>query len=272
MASREYCCARLRGKFSIVEKSKLTAGTAGFKFVGNVSDAKMNISEETISVEDYTSAAGGTHCSTTIIKDVMLELVLNCSSPENLALGTLGDGASDNVTAGAFTATELIAWPGAIVVLPKVGVTGLVVTNTAGTTTYVLGTDYTLGQNGGSITIIPAADGGTIPAPTVTAGVGAANIKVTGNFSLQSIVQFMVASGKEYALYFDAVNTMNNNAPVSFEVFRAKAGAADSIQLITKDVSDIKMKFSLLRDESKPIGTAAAPLSQYGTMQFGLTA
>ena len=202
----------------------------------------------------------------------MLEMVLNCTSPENLAMGTLGEGASDNVAAGAFTATPLVAWPGAIVVLPKVGVTGLVVAPAGGGTPYVLGTDYSINQNNGSITIIPAADGGTIPAPTVTSGVGVPNIAVTGSFSLQSIVQFMITSGKEYALYFDAVNTMNGNAPVSFELFRAKAGAADGIQLITKAVSDIKMKFSVLRDESKPQGTSAEPLSQYGTMQFGLTA
>lgn len=271
MASREYCCARLRGKFSIVEFSKRAKGTAGFKFVGNVSDAQLKVSEETISVEDYTSPAGGLHCSSTIIKEVMLEMVLNCTSPENLAMGTLGDGASDNVAAGAFTALPLVAWPESIVVLPKVGVTGLVVTPAAGGTPYVLGVDYKLNQNGGSITIISAADGGSIPAPTVTAGVGAPNIAVTGNFSLQSIVQFMITSGKEFALYFDAVNTMNNNAPVSFELYRAKAGAADGIQLITKAVSDIKMKFSVLRDETKPQGTTALPLSQYGNMQFGLT-
>jgi uncharacterized protein YegP (UPF0339 family) len=262
-----YCCFRPRGKFSLVDVEKRAKGLAGFMFVGNVSNAEIKINEEQITVEDFTSPAGGSDCSSTIIKDVMLEMVLNCISPENMAMATLGEGASDNVAAGAFAAIPLVAWPGTLVVLPKVGVTGLVVTNAAGSTTYLLGTDYTLGQNGGAINILAT---GSIPAPTITAGAGVPNIKVTGNYAMQSIVQFMVTSGKEYALYFEAENTMNNNSPIATEIFRAKASAADGIQLITKGAGDIKLKFTLLRDESKPQGTLGSRLSQYGTMQLGL--
>lgn len=270
MANRDYCCFRGRGKFALVGYDKRAKGTAGFEFVGNVLSSSMKVSEETEEVMDYTSPGGGVDCSATSITKVELELEFSCMSPEIFAIGLYGKGMSDNVVAGAFAATSVVAWPDTIVPLPKVGVTNLVVTNISGTTTYALGTDYTINNNNGAITIIPAAQGGAIPAPVVTAGVGQANIKVAGSFPIQSLVQLMVTNGIEYALYFDGINTMNENSPVAFELYKVKGSPADGVSLISKTANSFKVKFTVLRDNTKPSGTSAGPLSQYGTLALGL--
>ncbi len=270
MANRDYCCFRGRGKFALVGYDKRAKNTAGFEFVGNVLSSSMKVTEETEEVMDYTGPGGGVDCSASSITKVELEMEFSCFSPENLALALYGKGSSDNVVAGAFAATSLVAWPDTIVPLPKVGVSNLTVTNIAGTTTYALGVDYTVNGNNGAISIISAANGGTIPAPVVTAGVGQSNIKVAGSFPVQSLVQLMVTNGIEYALYFDGINTMNENAPVSYELFKVKASPADGVALISKTASSFKVKFTVLRDNTKSNGTTANPLSQYGTLALGL--
>lgn len=270
MANRDYCCFRGRGKFALVGYDKRAKGTAGFEFVGNVLSSNMKVSEETEEVMDFTSPGGGVDCSSTTISKAELELEFACASPEILATVLYGSGASDNVAAGAFAATPLVAWPDTIVPLPKVGVTNLVVTNMAGAITYVVDVDYTINGNNGAITIIPAAKGGTIPAPVVTAGVGQPNIKAAASYPVQSLVQLMVTNGMEYALYFDGINTMNENAPVAFELFKVKGGLADGVALISKTATTFKVKFTMLRDSTKPSGTTGNKLSQYGTFALGL--
>lgn len=263
----KYCCFKGRGNIAIAVRSAFLAGTAGLIKVGNASAFNLNITESVEEIKDYTTAAGGTDCSSRLIDKVEFDLSMMCHTPENIARATLGAGASDNVATAVVAAEPHVAWPGSIVPLlhlpDRTKTIAVKSPEAEPLTTYVEGTDYIVTE-AGSIEIL---ESGSIPDPTVTAGVGQPNIKVSYTSLTHSTIQLLTSPNIEYVLHFDGVNVITGN-PAQFSLFRTNMSPAKSIAGISDNAGKIDVVGSVLRDISKPRGTIEDPLSQYGTIKL----
>lgn len=264
--STKNCCFKGRGQIALVSYAAMLAATAGPMPVGNAASLVVNVSETTERVRDYTSSAGGTHCSSRELEGAEVVLDLMCHSAENLVRSLYGSGASGNVATAAVVDEPLVAHHGAITPLadlPDMSV-AVVVKSIDGVTTYVAGTDYLLTEGGSII----ALESGSIPAPTVAAGEGQPNCEVSYTRRDQSLVQLLTKQSDPVFLLFDGVNIMEGGGTTRFSLFKVKFGPAQNVSLISDNASRLQLTGDIQRDESKPRGTAANPFSQYGTLRI----
>lgn len=260
------CCFKGRGEIAVVDYAAAIKKTAGLMSVGNASLCQVNLTERKENVRDYTSSGGGMDCSSREVDEVEVAVTMLCSSAENLAMGLYGVGTTGNVGTAAVTSEQQVAWPGAIVPLNDLADenAAIVVKNIAGSTTYVAGTDYEV-TPAGSIRLL---SGTSIPNPTISAGVGQPNIAITYTRKDQSLVQLVRRASKPVLMHFDGVNIMDGNRPTYFDLFRVVFGPAKSFNALGDNVSQIELVGTVTRDPAKPMGTAGAPLSQYGTLRI----
>lgn len=261
------CCFKGRGNIALVDYAKLIAQTAGLMLMGNAPALAINVTENVERIPDYTTSAGGTHCTIRTIESAQVQMTLTCHSTKLLGLSMYGDGTSGNVAAAAVVGEEHVAWPEALVPLDDVPDTSMAITVTGvaaeNPPTYVLDTDYAITESG-SIQILP---GSSIPVPTVTAGEGVPNIKVGYQRAEQSRVQLFTRPSLPQAFHFDGVNVVNR-LPVQFRLYRVKFGPAASVTVIGDNASRLELTGEIERDESVSLGSAANPFSQYGTLRI----
>lgn len=261
------CCFKGRGQIALVGYAAMMAKTAGPMSVGNAPSLSVNISEKTEKVPDYTSSAGGTHCSSRELEGAEVQIELMCNSAENLVRALYGSGSEENVNSAAVVDEPLVAWAGAIsplVDLPDLSIAIVVKDFAVPATVYVAGVDYILSETGSIIVLA----GGGIPVPTVTAGVGQPNLKVSYTRRKQSLIQMLTKQSDPVFLLFDGVNVMEGGSTTRFSLFKVKFGPAQKVDLISDSASRLQLTGDIQRDESKPRGTTAAPFSQYGTLRI----
>lgn len=267
MATRDYCCFKGRGEIALVDYAAALAKTAGLMPVGNASAFEMTVSEKTEEVMDYTSPEGGTACRTREIEKVELSLTLHCHNPENLVRAAYGSGATEGVTSAAVVGESHVLWPGAVEPLNHLvdDSVAVVVKSPDDATTYVAGTDYEITQAGS----LRHLKSGTIPAPTVAAGVGQPNIKVSYTRKMQTLIQVYHRVSDPVRLHFDGYNVAGNTpVPMHFDLFKVQLSPAKSLPMITDGLSKLDFTGTALRDTSRPRGTLVNPLSQYGTLKL----
>ncbi len=261
------CCFKGRGNIALVDYAKLFAKTAGLMVMGNAPALAINVTENVERIPDYTTSAGGTHCTVRTIESAQVQMTFTCHSTELLALSMYGEGTSGNVATAAVVGEEHVAWPGALVPLADMPdpSMAIAVTGTAAQSppTYVLGTDYSITESG-SILILP---GSSIPAPTVTDGEGVPNIKVSYQRAEQSRIQLFTRPSLPQAFHFDGVNAVNR-LPVQFRLFRVKFSPAASVTVIGDNASRLELTGEIERDESVSVGSGSNPFSQYGTLRI----
>ena len=260
-----YSCFKGRGRIALALRSAFLAKTAGLIAVGNASMLDLNISEKSEDVPDYTTSAGGNDCNVRLIEKVEFDLSMSHWTPENIARATLGTGTADNVATAVVASEPHVAHPGAIVPLdnvPDLSVV-IVVKSVDDLTTYTAGTDYTVTESG-SIEILA---GTTIPAPTITAGVGQPNIHVGYTSVTHSVIQLLTNKSQDYVLHFDGVNLVTGN-PAQFDLFNVRLSPGKKLSALGDTVGRIDVTGSVQRDLSKPVGSVGNPLSQYGTIKL----
>jgi len=261
------CCFKGRGDVTLADYLAYGARTVGLMPVGNAPQFQVNATETTEDVRDFTSAVGGLHCQHREIQRVDVSLQLKCAYPRNMALAFYGTGSEDNVTTAVVVAEPHVAWPGATVpldALPDRSV-AYVVKSSDGETTYVAGEDYEV-TTAGSIRIL---EGGDIPAPTVTSGVGQPNITVGYTKSTHTQIQLFNRPSAPVHLHFDGFNVMDGTPrPAYFDLYKVKFGPASSVALIDENSLTLQLTGTAECDKSRPLGTAADPLSQYGTLRY----
>lgn len=267
MAQRNYCCFKGRGEISLVDYAAYFAKAAGLEPVGNAPALAVNVSEKSEDLPDYTSPAGGTSCTVREIEKVEIALTLACHTPKNLVRALYGAGAEEDVATAAVVGEPHVLWPGAVEPLGDLidDAVAVTVTNPAGSTTYVVGTDYIV-TPAGSIKHVAT---GSIPAPTVTSGIGQPNIKVSYTRKLQSKLQLFAAPSRPMALHFDGINIAAEQPfATHFDLFKVRLSAAKNLTLIGDNLSKLELTGTVLRDETKPLGTLVNPFSQFGTLKL----
>lgn len=135
----------------------------GRRFIGNCPSFNLSVESEIFEHVSSTSGIQTTDLKVTKSTKFSGQIVCDDMQPENMALFLVGSQATLSQVATPVTNEAIVVNKGfhfqlGLTVSNKVGirdVTSVVVTDVAGTTTYVLNTDYKLDADSGMIYIIP---------------------------------------------------------------------------------------------------------------------
>lgn len=206
----------------------------------DTADVKFN---ETVDrLRDVRRPGGGSASVHREIESAELTLAMREFSPPNLLMGLLAT--SSAVVAGTQAATDIALSPGEFTPTAHQDISAVVLTNAGATTTYVAGTDYDV-LEGGIFTRV----GGAISVPETG--------KVGYSYGAQTLIEAITHSGKTYELFFSALNVVDNDAPVTTNIWRARFGPMDTLALQGgQEHGLMTMKAEILRDSSKGTGVS----------------
>ncbi|WP_415775335.1 hypothetical protein ACMYQ1_18475 [Shewanella oncorhynchi] len=203
---------------------------------GNVSDVNFAIEQDTKTQPNY-RGGGGLFDEQALIKSVKFKATFLNFNNENLALALRGK--VEVLTEGEITAPESIT-----AVLDGLADTAFmidtavaaVVTNAAGTTTYVVDVDYVVSAGG-----IRALSSGTI-----TEGEA---LKVTYTKKAGSALQALTESGKTVKLTIDGINDATGK-PWVIKVHKWKPTPTSGLSVIGTDYGSFDIEGGVLADTS----------------------
>ena len=233
------------GKGSIYTRDR--SGSGGLMPIGNVSALNVSFEEEKKELKDYTSASGGNANVLTSITSMTGSMTMYDFSAANLAFALRGSVTA--VTAGAIVdeAHTCAGIDGELIPFSFSYDSSIapVITGPAGTPTYTLDTDYTMGTNG----IIVMGAG----------AIGATGIEASYTKVASEVMQALVESGAEFELYFDGLNEAQTGKAVAIQMHRIKFSPAQGLDFIGDDFGEINTDFEVLSDSS----VVAAGLSKF---------
>jgi hypothetical protein len=138
-----------------------------------------------------------------------------------------------------------MAYKGKWSALKNIQVKNVVITNQDGTTTYTLGTDYTLNLKAGSVMIL---SDGNIANGSV--------LKVNYAFADQEEVNALeTSSAPERWVRFEGLNTANGSKPVVVDIFKFSTSPLKSLGLINEDLSNMELEGKALADNTRESGS-----------------
>jgi hypothetical protein len=183
------------------------AGTAtGRLELGNASKLELEVKEDKQKLKDYTKQGGGTYASVARVDTVTLKMTLHDLNKTNVARAVFGSEAS--VTGAAVLDEVVTAYTGAICPLAHPAPTAVVVTNFAGTTTYVENTDYEVRPGG-----IFILAGGAIAAAITAAGATPVLLKVDYSFAGYNKVEALTSGSQTLELCLWTYGALNSAQP-----------------------------------------------------------
>jgi len=221
---------------------------AAMQELGNASAITFGVTEDVKTLLDRTQPGGGTRNEVRRIQSVDFAATLSDYSPNNLALGFLGDISS--LVAGNKIDEVVTAYKGGLNLLSQFADTVTAVKSADGATTYdpvdASGAGDYLVTDGGLV--IPA--GSTID--------DAASLKVSFAYGAKSIMQALTQAAGIYEFYFPGFNEAQQSKRFVVHAYRVRIGATDQLGLITDDFGNLTIKGTVLKDDTQPAG-----LSQY---------
>lgn len=197
---------------------------APFLPIGNASAVNFGVTENAITLQDYTQPGGGVYNEVKRVESVDVNITMHDLSPANLAMAFFGTTTA--VVAGTATAEAVTAYKGGFTPLANLPTAITTVTGPGGTPSYVEGTDYEFRPGG---LHIPATS--TIPAPVD----GAANLAVTYEYGAQDTMAALTQSAKDYEMLFVGLNEARSGKPARVRAYRVKFGPAQALALVSAD-------------------------------------
>lgn len=250
MAHSGLCCGLYRGTFYLKDNSNPNGALL------EVGNAEATISQEITDIEQPNfQSLGGSACKVSYTESVSLELTLHCTSPENLAIAFLGD---TRQLTGAAVVNEVHPVNSIDELIPFVHIprkdTPIVVTNVAGTTTYVVNVDYVVTNAG-----IRIIEGSTIP-------VDGTAVHVDYSYGNNWFVNAQTTAQKEFQVVLDGYNVGDaGELPVVLKAWKVKFAPAESFALIAgTEFASLVIDGEILRDDSKTVD------SKFFTVEFGV--
>ncbi len=222
----------------------------GLEPVGNVPALKIGI--ETSSVEHKESQSGQRAVDLRLITEIKTNLSATLENFDRAGLAMALRGEYQSIAAGAVTDVPLACYPGKVVALPHVKISGLTLKK-GGTTlkAYVSDDqpwDYKINAEAGSVRF-----NDTLATTSVSAGDA-----LTAGYShaAQAQVDALTTSPQPRFLRFEGLNTVDGNNPVVVEAFRFVIDPAKELALITgEEVASFELEGSLMADSSRPAGS-----------------
>lgn len=226
-----------------VAKRDANGKPLGFMPIGNVPELTIDI--EISKYEHKESESGSRLLDLTIVKEKKgkFKMKVENISLDNLALGLYGTNAT--VAGGSVVDEEVKFYKGTRMPLARPNVSAVVVKDVTETTTYVLGTDYTVDAANG-VLIFPSS--GSLIAEGATL-----NIAYTyGAYS--NMEAFTSTESPERWLRFEGLNTVDGSH-VIIDCYRAQFDPLTGYALINEEIASLDMNGSLLADANISSGS-----------------
>jgi hypothetical protein len=227
-----------------------TGQIGGFDWIGDADGFTVTGAETKVSFQESYSGNRVRVLDITSSVDMGFTLNLRNIDGDNLAKAFYGSSAA--VVAASVTGEAIVAYNGKMTALKYPGVSTVVVTKTAGSTTLVAGTDYTLDATNGTLTFLATST-------AVPAGAGVPCTVAYAQAGVSSRVKALTGSAAEYVIRFEGKSQFDGKAQIAM-LHRAKPGIAAALSLIGTDVAQLALTGALLPDSTQPTGE-----SQYVT-------
>lgn len=241
----------------------------GFEAVGNVSDLTLAI--ETEEFEHKESQTGARAVDLTIVQEInaTISMTLESLDRDNLALALFGSNTGD-ITAGSVIDEALTAKLEKWIPLANVGVSMIVLTDMAGTTTFLegAGENYVEDLDAGAIFLFNAAD-----QATATNAIAEDDpLLVDYDFVVQEQVDAVLNSaGATKWARFHGLNTVDNPAtPVVIDIFKAQIQPLSELALINDEIAQMEVELKILQDPLQVSETSKFFKLRQGTFNLGL--
>lgn len=225
---------RGQGKVWIASRDSL-GRTSGFTEIGDAEALTINQAETFDDVYESQSGARTKVVHSAIQLDVNFDMTILNFSGDNLKRALLGSSAA--VVAGTVANEAHAAYKGASIFTKVPGISAVVVTDVAGTTTYAVGTDYTVDAAAGRIDFTA---GGTI--------VNGALVHVDYTHAgVDALVESLVdTDNREYIIVFEGKNMNQQGTPVIVRCHRAYMNLAAALSLLGTATQRFEVSGSLL--------------------------
>jgi len=212
----------------------------GLRNIGNV--PSLEISVDVTKFEHKESESGSRAIDLTLTQELnaTFSMTLESLSPENVALAFFGETA---VVTGAAVVDEALTLGALDLIYPlaNVNLNSAVppdVSLTGGIPTYVLGTDYTVDYENGTITPLSS---GSIAAD--------ADLVIDYTFLSHYRQSMFTVTNIELFMRFQGINTVTSpQDKLIVDIFRAQFDPSQGVPLINDEVSQISMTGTILKD------------------------
>lgn len=211
---------------------------AGLIFVGDVGEATVTGNVERSEIRENVSGIGAIGSS--FARQVRYELAISMRSIKRDHLARALQGAAVQKAGASITNEVHTAYRDKFTRLQHTKVSAVVVTNTAGTTTYVANTDYALNAAEGILEILPAA---------ITE---AQVLHIDYAYATQYHIQVAPANQELYLL-FAGKNSANNDKQTRCEIYKALLNPS-ALSMITDEHAEMAISGQLLLDKLRVIG------------------
>lgn len=228
---RTYAPTALVGKLY----ATVYGSAAGLTPVGNVLEATTEQSESVEKQEDMQILGGGTHGEIRRVTGVALKLKIADLNIVNLARGVLGTVSPED--AGTVTDVDYVARLGALIPLPHINVSGLVLKK--GATTVPAAGNYELLPEG----IWVRADAAGL--------VESDAIKVSYSFADQVVIEALTTKAPELTFRLGGLNEADGGRPVVVDLWRVSQGITKQLTLIKKGFAPLDVEGEVLQDPTK---------------------
>ena len=240
-----------QGVVLLAEKHATTGNPLGFTHVGNVSALSLAISVSKFEHRESTTGARGVDLALNNETNVEVNATFESIVQPNLALtvfGTSTDVSASSVASGSYTAKL-----GKVLDLGYLKVSNVVVKDSGDTITYVLGDNYNLNADAGSLYIYTAAEQTTASAANSIAEDD--GLLISFDYAAQKVLDALTTAAPERWLRFEGLNTAKSNEPVIVNVFRFGLSPLEELALINEEISQMGVTGNALSDETRSSGS-----------------
>ncbi len=239
--SEQFDSVYLRGQGPLLLglRDSTTGKPLGLEFAGDVSAIGITPGIERKKVIENVTGIGGTGASITTGVSLALSITFRSIKPSHLA--RICQGVATAQAAASITDEAHNGYLGKMIPLAHTKVSSVVVTDSAGTTTYTITTDYLVHADEGLIEIV---DGGAIT--------DAEDLLIDYAHAAQNLMQANPGNVDLYAV-FAGMNSANSDKQVRGSLYKINLdpGAPD---LISDDAVEMTVSGEVLLDTLRPSG------------------
>jgi len=221
---------------------RLAGSTGAFRFLGNVAQVTLKQDIDEQREQDFTRLGGGAANIVRRLKSVKADITLLSFIAANLALAVAGSVTA--VTTGTVTDEVKKGYKGSLLRLDFPPSAVASVKNSAGSTTYVAGTDYDMSPGGLSI-------------PTGSSITDAADLKITYTKAAHDRIEAAVNTATVLEMVVEGLNEVDGGAAVVTDMWRVSFPPASELALIGDKLGELKFTCELLADSTKGSGVSA---------------
>lgn len=210
------------------------------KRIGNCSVLNLNITEKVDELVNYESQ--GVYARDSIIEKIGVNYTLH--DFDALALARALFGTDGTVATGSVTNEAHTVYQSGLVRLAHIMPSAVTVTNAAGTTTYVEGTDYEL-KNAGLLILGGAITDGQV-------------IHVDYTYPAYETIEALTKTAEDVEITFDGLNRVaggtdifgRTGKPIILDIYKAQFGPAKELAMIGDGFGALEFEGALLPDLS----------------------